>query len=202
MSLAFNHRYPRHLLAFLGPLLMIGLYWQGHAINNYELHFAIGMGLLNLIFLLIELWSEWMPLAADHKKIYNAHFKKMSRGNFKTLMNAATLENKANGSTITQQGKRTEKVLMIVDGHAVVIFSGKIVAQLGNGDFIGDLSFISGNVASATVRSEVLTTYLIWEQDRLRETLRKNPMLLVQFNQMLERQITKKLINKENAVAS
>ena len=117
-------------------------------------------------------------------------------------MEIGTIENKAHGALLIKQGETMEFVMCILDGSAGVIIDGDKIASLQNGDFIGEMSFLSGNLSSATVRAEVLSTLIIWRQEDLKILLRKNPSLLIEFNRTIERQLAGKLIHKNRHVVN
>ncbi|MBI2522593.1 MAG: cyclic nucleotide-binding domain-containing protein [Bdellovibrio sp.] len=206
-SLFFGQRYHRHFFALVGAVvaclrLPIDQHLAGAKFLNSPAEcFWLGMVVINLVFLMHAAWLHYLPLSEPHRMLYNNFFKKFSRANFKQLIELGTIENKAHGALLIKQGEVMEFVMCILDGSAGVIIDGDKVASLKNGDFIGEMSFLSGNLSSATVRAEVLSTLIIWRQTDLKELLRKNPSLLVEFNRTIERQLAGKLIHKNRQIS-
>ena len=170
------------------------LHWQGE-LEQSLFYFGIAMLAVNFFFMAHAISHLIIPLSDIERPLYNNYFSKLGRGNFKKLVAIGKFENKANGATLIKQGERNRLLFFVVDGSAVVLRDNQKIKTLKNGDIIGDISYISGNLASATVRSEVLSTFLVWKQDEVRELLRKNPGLLIEFNALLEKQISRKLID-------
>ncbi|MBI2520189.1 MAG: cyclic nucleotide-binding domain-containing protein [Bdellovibrio sp.] len=155
-SLLINRRHLRHTLALIGAV------WAFIALNsssplilsslwNAPLSvFWIGMISIHSLLLLYSGWLRIMPLPEHHRIIYHRFFKKFSRPNFKKLMEISTIENKAHGAPLTKQGEPMNFVMCMLDGSAGVIIDGHKIASLHNGDFIGEISFLSGNRSLAS----------------------------------------------------
>ncbi|HAZ12165.1 MAG: hypothetical protein A2X86_01170 [Bdellovibrionales bacterium GWA2_49_15] len=205
-SLFFGKRYHRHTLALAGGALAWALLPTKQILegtkflNSPNETFWVGMIVINTVFLFHAAWLRFLPLNEQHRILYYNFFKRFSRANFKQLMELGTIENKAHGALLIKQGEVMDFVMCILDGSAGVIVDNQKIASLKNGDFIGEMSFLSGNLSSATVRTEVLSTLIIWRQQDLKELLRRNPSLLVEFNRTIEKQLTGKLINKNRKI--
>ena len=57
------------------------------------------------------------------------------------------------GSLLTRQGARDRQAFLILDGRAEVIVDGTIVAEVGSGDYIGEMGMLDHGPRSATVRA-------------------------------------------------
>ncbi len=55
------------------------------------------------------------------------------------------------GRTIVRQGDDGEEFLILVEGAARVELDGRPIRQLGQGDFLGEISLIDGRPRTATV---------------------------------------------------
>jgi CRP-like cAMP-binding protein len=59
------------------------------------------------------------------------------------------------GEPFIKQGKQTRKVYLLVRGHAKVeAFPKAFIAQIGPGEICGEMGFLEGGLASATVTAE------------------------------------------------
>ena len=74
-----------------------------------------------------------------------------------TAMNrlAATFDevDLAAGAVLTREGRVGEDCYLILDGQAEVTIGGEVVAQVGPGEFVGEIALLSGAPRSATVRA-------------------------------------------------
>ena len=65
------------------------------------------------------------------------------------------------GSVLAQQEKKGWEFILIVDGKARVVKNGKVIRQLSEGDFFGEISLIDGEPRTATVISDTNMTILV-----------------------------------------
>ncbi len=65
------------------------------------------------------------------------------------------------GAVLTKKGQHGLEAFVIVDGKARVEVGGKKIAELGAGDFIGELSIIDGKPRTATVIAQTPMTLLV-----------------------------------------
>jgi CRP/FNR family transcriptional regulator, cyclic AMP receptor protein len=79
----------------------------------------------------------------------------------------------SDGRTIVHQGEIGTGFFLIATGRARVVRDGATIAQLGPGDFFGELSLLDGGPRIATVVSDGPTTCLAiasWEFETLLES--------------------------------
>jgi len=78
------------------------------------------------------------------------------------------------GRVLAQQGKTGLDFIFIVEGKARVEKDGKLIRQLSEGDFFGEISLVDGEPRTATVIAETNMTLLIVEKrsfDHLLDTV-------------------------------
>jgi CRP-like cAMP-binding protein len=87
-----------------------------------------------------------------------------------------------------------DDVKLIYNGLVNVESKGEIVAQLRDGSFIGEISFLRGGDATATVRAERPTRYLSWSKEELNKLLNRNPSMRFAMQAVISTDLTKKLV--------
>ena len=65
------------------------------------------------------------------------------------------------GAVLAKQGAQGMEAIIIVDGRARVETDGTILAELGAGDVVGEMSVIDGKPRSATVIAETPVNLLV-----------------------------------------
>jgi CRP-like cAMP-binding protein len=99
---------------------------------------------------------------------------------------------------LVQQGKPGWEFIFIVEGKASVEKDGKVIRQLSQGDFFGEISLIDGEPRASSVIAETDMTLLIVHKtsfDHLLETIpglqRKILISLCQYLRRAEKAINK-----------
>lgn len=83
------------------------------------------------------------------------------------------------GRVIVRQGEVGTGFFLIATGSARVIRDGDVVAELGPGDFFGELSLLDGGPRIATVTAESATTCLALTSWEFEAVLMAQPRLAV-----------------------
>jgi signal transduction histidine kinase len=125
----------------VGQLMILWYYARRHRFEEHETHFA-----------------ESMPKGVERRTI-------------RRLLKLASLRNAEPGDRLTTEGAPVADLLFIADGVAQIERDGQIVAVCGPGDFLGEMSFVSGAPASATAVVARPLRYLAFDQMKLRAAL-------------------------------
>ena len=83
------------------------------------------------------------------------------------------------GRAIVRQGEVGTGFFLIATGSARVIRDGETIAELGPGDFFGELSLLDGQPRIATVSAETATTCLALTSWEFEEVLMSQPRLAI-----------------------
>jgi CRP-like cAMP-binding protein len=81
------------------------------------------------------------------------------------------------GRDLTREGETGREFLIIVDGTATVRRQGRVVATLGTGDFVGELSMLAGVPRTATVTADTDLTVEALNRREFTSLLDQNPRL-------------------------
>lgn len=93
-------------------------------------------------------------------------FSALSAHQLTQLADAVTKKRVKRGELIVEQGKKSHALFIILSGRARVVMTDRrarevILAVLGPGDYIGEISLIDGKSHSANVQAEVQTDLLV-----------------------------------------
>jgi hypothetical protein len=132
----------------------------------------------------------------EEKRLHNSAFSSLSELNFKHLVKEAYWEIIKKGEIIVKEGTVINNLMVVFDGLVEVKSGEKVIAQLRHGSFVGEMSFISGNLTSADVYAVSDTKIICWNKDKLRKLMQQNPELQSGMHLVLNTDLTTKLKKK------
>ncbi|MBX2867628.1 MAG: cyclic nucleotide-binding domain-containing protein [Acidiferrobacterales bacterium] len=140
---------------------------------------------INLVNLIILLYSMRAPkLSQREQSLLENVFVDLKPHEAVPLLNAAETLYVSSGEVILQAGEENDRLYLLVEGNAIVSKGGKDVADLGNNSFIGEMSFISGDPVSATVRTTEDSLIYIWRPEKLQKLFKKQSLYRMYFYQL------------------
>lgn len=134
----------------------------------------------------------------EEKELHESLFKHFSSVQFKSMLKQATWVDAPSGEMLTEQGNPVVRLVLVVSGLASVDVDGTIVAYCKRHDFIGEMSFVSGEPATATVKTMLPTRYLMWTQDDLHKLLEHDDAIRVAMQTVLTKNLVSKLMTKSS----
>jgi len=81
-------------------------------------------------------------------------FSDLSKAQLRSVARLMTCVKVPAGRALTTEGEVGREFMVVVDGQASVRRDGRLIATLGPGDFVGEMSLIAGTPRSATVTAE------------------------------------------------
>ena len=81
------------------------------------------------------------------------------------------------GRKLTSEGRSGREFVVLVDGVADVSRHGKTINKLGPGDFLGEISLVTGRPRTATVTTRSPATLLVLSAPAFRSLLRSMPSI-------------------------
>jgi len=117
----------------------------------------------------------------------------IERRSIKRLLQLADLDRVAVGQTLTVEGEPVRRLMYLADGVVKIERAGKLVAICGPGDYVGELSFLSHNNATATATAVAPVRILSFDQEKLRISLAGDKELQRVLDTALNRNLAGKL---------
>jgi len=149
--------------------------------------------IVNVIQLLIIWYYEHHHrFDEEHQHFADSMPDTVDRGAIKRLLDLADLERYEPGQVLTEEGRDVSQLVYIADGIVKVEHGDRVVAICGPGDYIGELSFLSGNPATATATVVKPTRALVFDQARLSAAVEND----TQLRRTLESALNKNLAGK------
>jgi CRP-like cAMP-binding protein len=149
---------------------------------------------VNGIWLVRLTWVERRAtLSADEELLYTSMFRSFSRLDFRMLLRTGRWSEAAVGDVLATEGKPVDDVSIIVRGGADVTAGGRSIARLGACQMVGEMSFVAGGPASATVAVTEPSRLLVFRKDDLRNLRRRRPSLRFALEAVIGADLSRKL---------
>jgi len=203
VSYYLTNMYWLRVTAVIGLSLEI-VYFQ---LSGGAMHTGIAW---DVVFIAINAYQIYW-LVAEHrslKSMEDAHllcqgvFAGFSNSQLARLIKAGTWRNLEPGTKITHEGQPVSELVLICKGEAAVEANGHVVAHLRGGAFVGEMAFISGNPASATVTVAHASRAFVFDMEKLRKLVDTDDLVAVAMHRVIGRDLAEKLAAKNEDAAA
>ena len=157
----------------------------------------------NIIFVLVNLYHiaviiyEKRPvkMSSKEKELYETMFRGLSPVEFLKITKVAQWKQFKSPLPIIQQGKPVNDLILIYNGMVDILVNDKKVAELKDGQFVGEMSFLTEKPATATCKVTHTTECLVWPQKDFKDLLKRNPSLYFTIQSLLSEQVSNNLVS-------
>jgi hypothetical protein len=147
----------------------------------------------NLVFILLNAYwiarliLERRPvkLTPEQQRLCELVFHTVQPREMLAMLKLGEWKDAAPGACFQPAGAPMDRLLVIYSGKAGVHVDGEQVAEIGPGQFLGSLSFVTDEPAPASFTAIEPTRYVSWSKSKLKPFLRKNPDLSTGLQSML-----------------
>jgi CRP-like cAMP-binding protein len=154
-----------------------------------------------VVFIAINLYQLWRLMeyarGARHAPELAALRKSVLAGlddaQLGRLFRTGLWRNAAAGETLTEEGQPVPALYLLCSGHASVEVEGDVVARLAPGAFVGEMAFLSGAPASATVRTEEPAHIFAFDPAKLRRLITLDEQISSAMHRSVGQDLTTKL---------
>ena len=164
----------------------------------------------NIAYLIINSYHAGMilfnkstvMLPDEIKGVYKEAFTTLTTREFKKIIMTNPYHIYKSSEKIMADGEDTNELFLLLSGQASVVASDKEIASIASGDFIGEMSFMSKQTASADVfaKDDVVVAY--WTHADLYKLEQKNIKIYNKFLTIIGRDLVRKLKRKNHLVAN
>ena len=156
----------------------------------------------NFIFIAVNIYHiaiilyEKREVKMDDKnqELYDTLFSEMTPVEYLKISRAAKWEMVKAGQRIITQGMPVPDLYLIYNGTVDVVVDKEQIAELKDGEFVGEMSFLTEKVATATCKVKYDAQCLVWKQREFKELLKRNPSLYFTIQSVLSAQVSDKLV--------
>lgn len=160
----------------------------------------------NLFFIALNLFhiarlfygNRRIHLNKKELELYQLSFGDLNLQEFAKLLSLGQWKVYHPGEVLVEENQQMVDLMMISSGRVDILVQKKKVGELRDGQFIGEMSYLAGQKASASVVAQFETEVLCWKQDELKQLKTKNPSLIFSLQGAMARQLTVVLAQKNN----
>lgn len=156
--------------------------------------------LVNVVQLLIIWYFEHHHRFEDEARHFADNMPSgVDRGAIRRLLQLGKLRRVDPETILTRQGEPVGELLYIAEGIVKIEAGGRLVAICGPGDYVGELSFVSGMPASATATVVKPTRMIAFDQRRLTRAIAADATVRRTLESALNRNLAGKLARTNNS---
>ena len=166
----------------LTPILYPPIFWNGAFI------------LINLVQSIILIrFRIPVTLTAEESAIHRRLFFGLTTREAKLLLDKADWRSANEGEPITAEGEKTKELLFLTSGRMEVKKGDAVVAELLPGRLVGEVSYLTGDLATASVFAKGNCQYVAWDFNDLRNFSSRNRRLQLVIEAMISNDLISKL---------
>jgi hypothetical protein len=168
----------------------VGVFWESALV------------LVNVVQLLILYWKNLLARFSEDELLFiNGKMPGLSRGKSRELLNKGSWIEATNGTELTRQGKPVENLIYISRGSVDIFANNKRVSQCSAGDFIGEMTIMNREAATAT--TVVNGNAHLWQINAadLNRIIAKHSEIKTELEASFSRNLREKII-QSNALVS
>ena len=170
-----------------------------HAYSNLDFNksgWTIIFVLINLIQIIIIIRErKELQIPEQIRDLYENIFHTKTSREFLHFWDQGTIHQVEKEQLITIGDNQTD-LMLILNGNAHVIRDAKNIAILERGQFIAEISYITGKPASANVVSSKKMTYYLWDRKTLDKLRKSKPIMMNKLDRILTLDMAGKLTRK------
>ncbi|MGH2674832.1 MAG: Crp/Fnr family transcriptional regulator [Actinomycetota bacterium] len=139
-------------------------------------------------------YGKMRDVTADIERLKRATvFSVLSDEQLGRIAQAATETEHPQGDALTEQGVIGHRFHLILEGHAEVERDGERIAEVGPGDFVGELGLLGGGPSTATVRCTKPIRCLTLRREVFWEVLEAEPAIALRILEVVSRRMVQEL---------
>ncbi len=198
----------------IGSMMMRSMHWLRlfaiaagliSAVYYYTLTDYVSMfwetlfSLVNIIQLsLLAIENRRGKFSEEEQLFFESVLRNVERAHARALIKAGNWFDVKVGETLVIQGTWPKRLKFIVSGHAQITVDGNEIAFVGPGDFLGEMSYLTGKAATATATAITPVRFLSFERSKLETELDKHADLRHALEAGFNRNLVEKLVKSNS----
>lgn len=146
------------------------------------------------VFQVYRLLLERRPvkLTLEQQRLYRLGFERLGPRDFLRLVELGSWQRHDDADVLVKHGEQLQRLTVIAEGEARVVVDGETVSTLGAGQFVGEMSFVTGEPACARVVAGDCRC-VHWPRDGLRKLLGERPEVRAALQDVIGTDLASKL---------
>ena len=145
---------------------------------------------VNIVKILLERRPKIIP--DEIRDLYEGIFSNLTTREFLYFWNMGTIRSVTDDYFI-RSGETQNNLLLVLSGQADVEVNKNPIAHLNRGAFIAEISFLTGEQASADVHANGEVIFISWRSERLKKMRHENPNFWMKLQHSLSEDLIKKI---------
>jgi hypothetical protein len=130
---------------------------------------------VNLVNLLVLLYSMRRTSFDEHEQLaYHLKFSDLKPYEVRPIFKYSEMRLAEPGQILLKDGEENHTLFLILQGQCRVLKKGMEVAALGQGQFVGELSFLSREVVSADIETVGPVNLMCWQRQKLQPLFKRH----------------------------
>lgn len=156
----------------------------------------------NLFQLAVAAYHDRMSrFTADEMVFRSAAVPGLSPSEARRLLRLGKVVAAPEGTVLTEQSQPVSALAFVISGDVEIRVGGKTVAHCGHGDFVGEISVMSGEAATATAVTVAPTRYFAFDAEAFRRLVARERVIGQEIDMTLRAGLRQKLVRANTAIA-
>ncbi len=134
-----------------------------------------------------------ISFSEEEQELYKTIFQKFEPVEFMKLMRLGEWRTEKPGTVLATEGEELPDLKLIYNGEAAIERDGREITRVRDGTLIGEMSYLRGGTATATVRVLRSVRVVSWPRSELRSLLKRNPTMDVAMHTVFSVDLVHKL---------
>lgn len=147
---------------------------------------------INLIVTIIVIHERTMIGINGEKADIYRRFSLLRPGQFRKLLKAGEIRTAAGSEALIEEGAPVEALFYVLEGKTIVGKAGQS-KKIGADVFLGEVAFLTGAPASATVHLEKGSRYIAWRHDALARITERDANMRLALIALLNKDMAHKI---------
>ncbi len=129
----------------------------------------------------------------DEEELYETMFANFTKLEFQRVLRLGAWHHAKPGEVLASEGEHLSDVMLVSDGVVDIQVGDRTVATVRDGQFIGEMSYLTRETASADAVVREPAKLLVWHKKELRGMLHRNPSMRSLMTAVMGADVSRKL---------